>query len=233
MRRALLVLLFANLLLFAYLRLVATPTVVPPPSAAVRRLELVGEKAVAKSRCLSVGPLRDPDLARASAEWLEGTHLVAKPRSLEVDGPSSYWVVTTTKTPALATRLVQQLRGAGIRDVEVVAPEAAAAEVQVSLGLYGDQTHAQRRIQDLKRFALKTAVIEQVRKMTQWWLDLEQRDDAPPPDLSALVKALPAAEGAGTGPCTVSMAPPDPEGGPHPKEPSPAQGAAKLPGAPA
>jgi hypothetical protein len=208
-------LVFLNALAFAYFRWVAPPPPAPPMAPAPRALRLVGEPApkgaVPAASCRSIGPLRDADVSRLAMDWLKSTSREAHERSLEVDAPPTFWVVTVRKTPALALRLVQQLRAAGVTDVDVVPPDTGDGETRVSLGSYPDRPRAERRVLDLKGYALGPTILEQPRRVRQWWLDVEVGGSAPAPDLAALVKAVPDAAGAGLGPCVVTLPPGDPE----------------------
>jgi hypothetical protein len=236
LKRLLAALAFANLVVFGYLYLVASAPPAPAPVVAAPRLELMGERhapsATSALRCVSVGPLRDADVSQAVGEYLKGLTLTARERMLETDAPPGYWVMTTRKSAALAAKLVQQLRAAGLADVELVPPAAGKTDVQVSLGLYDDRAHAERRIQDLKGYALAPTIVEQRRRLNQWWLDVETSAAAAPVDVAALLKAVPAATGAGLGPCVLQLPPSDPEAAPPAATP-PAKAATRGPGAPA
>jgi hypothetical protein len=210
-KRALLGLVFANIVVFGYLRMVAQPPPMAAPAASVPRLDLVGERHAplvpAPLRCVSVGPLRDTDALHAVGEYLRGLGLKPRERSQESAAPPQYGVIATRKSAALAARIVQQLRAAGVADVELVPPAADQAEAQVSLGMYEDRARAERRIQDLKNYALSPTIVERPRRLTRWWLDLETEGAAPPIDVAALLKAVPAAAGASPGPCVLQLPP--------------------------
>ena len=234
MKRLLAALVFVNLVIFGYLQLVAGPPAALAPAAPARRLELVGERHVApppnEPRCVSVGPLHDADVAHAVAEYLKGLQLAPRERLLESDAKLGYWVIVSRKSAEIAAKLVQQLRAAGLGDVELVPPAAGQAGIQVSLGFYKDRAKAERRIQDLKGYALAPTIVEQLQRLSQWWLDVESSKPASPIDLTALVKAVPGATGAGLGPCVLQLPPADPEG-PPPTMTPPAKAPPHGPGA--
>jgi hypothetical protein len=229
---------FANIAVFAYFHWVAVPQATLPPAILPHSLHLAGEASIAPTAaqpsCRSVGPLKDADVSRLAADWLKAAKRTAAERSLEVDGPPSFWVVTTRKTPTLAMRLVQQLKAAGVTDVELVPPDTGDGETRVSLGMYPDRPRAERRVLDLKGYSLGPAIVEQPRRVRQWWLDVEVSGDASAPDLAALVKAVPDAVGAGLGPCVISLPPGDAEPANLPgSTPAPVPAAAPKPKAPA
>lgn len=229
-KRALLGLVFANIVVFGYLRMVAEPPPMVAPAASVPRLDLVGERLApvvpAPLRCVSVGPLRDTDAVRAVGEYLKGLGLTPRERSQESAAPPQYAVIATRKSAAIAARIVQQLGAAGVADVELVPSAADQAEAQVLLGVYEDRARAERRIQDLKNYALSPTIVQRPRRLTRWWLDLETDRAAPPIDVAALLKAVPAAAGASPGPCVLQLPPADLEAAPPaaaPPGPKPAK----------
>jgi hypothetical protein len=238
MRRVLLALLILNLAFFGYARFAAEPA--PPPGAAeppapIPRLALLSElKAPPGPACLSVGPFADHAVAAQAAGWLRGGHHLARERSVEVDGPATYWVALTTKTLQEAARISMRLKAAGVSDVEVTPPGANQTAATVSLGIYSERERAERRVSDLRRLGVDAAVVEQQHKVTQWWLDVPQRVGDPPLDPGALHQAVPAAAGAAVEPCpepAPATSPPPPAAVPDP--PSPGSAPGKLPSAPA
>jgi len=223
-------LLFANVAVYAYLHLVADAPVPPALASRPSAMRLAGEPALpvpnAPPACRSIGPLHDADVAQLVADWLKSANRSATQRSLEATAPSAYWVIATRKNSTLAARLVQQLRSAGIADVEVVPPDTPDGETRVSLGVYADRARAERRILDLKGYALSTTIVEQPRRVMQWWLDVAREADGTFVDLAALVRAVPGAAGATLAPCVLSVPPADatPDSTPDPK-PQPAAAA--------
>jgi len=239
MKRWIAVLLFANVAVFAYLHLVATAPSPPAPAPSPHPLRLSGEAAPASATpaCRSIGPLRDADVAQLVADWLSAAKRTATERTVEVPAPPSFWVITTRKSAALALRLVQQLRAAGVTDVEAVPPDVPDGETRVSLGVYAERARAERRILDLKGYSLAPTIVEQPRRAMQWWLDVEPAADGTPIELDALLHAVPAAAGATLAPCVLSLPPADampdaaPPGKPAPAPGTPPAGPPKTPGA--
>ncbi len=229
MKRALAALVFANLAVYTYLHLVA----VPPPSVTLapspHPLRIAGELNAAPGPhlCRSVGPLGDGAVAGLAAAWLTDAKRTVSVRSLEASAAPAYWVVTTRKNVALATRLVQQLRAAAVADVELLPPEVPDGETRVSLGVYADRARAERRIVDLKGYALGPSILEQSRRVLQWWIDVEPAVDGVSIDLAALVRAVPGAAGASLSPCVVALPPADAPAETTPPAPQPAPKAAR------
>ena len=212
MKRWIVGLLFANVAVYAYLHLIAVPSPPPAPTpSSPHPLRLAGEPVAASATpaCRSVGPLHDADVAQLVADWLKGAKRTATERTVEAAAPPSFWVITTRKSAALALRLVQQLRAAGVTDVEAVPPDVPDGETRVSLGVYAERARAERRILDLKGYSLAPTIVEQPRRAMQWWLDVEPAADGAPIDVDALLLAVPAAAGAALSPCVLSLPPAD------------------------
>jgi hypothetical protein len=220
MRTLLLVLLFLNLVFFAYTRLVGEAGDAPAAAdegPAVPRLLLVGEGGRAQPRCDSVGPFTDQAAAERAAAWLLAGQHVSRLRSTEAPGPTNYWVAITTKTLQDAAKIALRLRAAGVTDVEIMPPETGATQGTVSLGIYSERARAQRRIEGLARFAVKPVIVEQPRTVTSWWLDLDRRPREAALDPGVVAKA---AEEPGTltvVACPVSAPAPGPASGPTPE----------------
>lgn len=238
MRRVLLTLLFLNIAFFGYARFAAEQAAVPgggEPSP-IPRLALLSElKAPSGPACLSVGPFAEHAIAEQAGSWLRGAHHVSRERSVEVDGPATYWVALTTKTLQQAAQISMRLKAAGVADVEVTPPGTNQTQATVSLGVYSERERAERRVTELRALGVNAPIVEQRHKVTQWWLDVPQRAGDPPLDPGALHKALPASAAAAIAPCPAPAgsppAPPAAPAAPEPSSPGPAP--AKLPGAPA
>jgi hypothetical protein len=237
-KRLLLALLFLNVAFFGYARFAAEQAPAPgsaEPSAPIPRLALLSElKAPSGPSCLSLGPFGEHAITEQAAGWLRNAHHISRERSVEADGPTTYWVALTTKTLQQAAGISMRLKAAGVSDVEVTPPGTNQTEATVSLGIYSERERAERRVTDLRRLGVNPSIVEQKHKLTQWWLDVPQRPGDPPLDPGALHKALPAAAGAGFVPCPAAAptgSPPVAPAAPDPSSPGPAP--AKLPGAPA
>ena len=236
MKRVLLALLFLNLAFFGYARFASeqAPTAGPadgqPP---IPRLALLSElKAPSGPSCLSVGPFAERAIAEQAGNWLRSAHHVSRERSVEVDGPTTYWVALTMKTLQEAARVAMRLKAAGVADVEVTPPAANQTDATVSLGVYSERERAERRVTDLRALGVNAPIVEQRHKVTQWWLDVPQRAGDPPLEAGALHKAVPASASAAIGPCPAPAgSPPAAPAAPETSSPGPAP--AKLPGAPA
>jgi hypothetical protein len=239
-----LALLLANLVLFAYLRLAGDQdetggTNAQPP---VARLLRAGEKASVGPRCATIGPFGSQAGAqRAAASLLTARH-GSRQRLSAAPGPSSYWVMIGTKTLQDATKISLRLKAAGVTDLAVTPPDAGATDAVISLGLFSDRDHAQRRVEDLRKYAVSPAIVEQPHTVSAWWLDVDLAATDPTPDLTALarvageagtLRASACAAPAAAAPTANGQAPPATSDAPAPNPPASVPAAAKLPGAPA
>jgi hypothetical protein len=244
MKRVLVALVLLNLVLFGYARLVGEPAPAPAavePPASIPRLALLSELAAPPGpSCVSVGPFAEHGVAVQAEAWLKSLRHLARERSVEADGPATYWVVLTTKTVQQAVRISMRLKAANVADVEVSPPGANQTDATVSFGTYAERERAERRLTELRRLGVNAPIVEQQHKFTQWWLDVPQRAGDQPLDGGALHKAVPAAGSAALAPCPAPAAAPAPAPGASPaaaptapEAPAPGPPPAKLPGAPA
>ena len=100
-------------------------------------------------------------------------------------------------------------------------PAAEATRAVVSLGTYSDRADAEKRVADLRAYAVNPQVVEQPRAETLWWIDVDLGTGAPPIDVSALERAVEGAQGL-VGETCPAVSPP--EGAPA--VPAPANSAA-------
>lgn len=199
MKTLVLALLFANLAFFGYAYFVGAPSRGVPavePGPAIPRIRLASEaRDLPARKCLSVGPFADPAVAERTVLWLRGEGRAPQLRTTAVDAGTGYWVRVEAGTLQQATRVALRLRAAGVADVEVLPPGEGGTTAVVSLGIYSERERAERRVAELRPYALNPAVVEQSRSATNWWIDVPRRPEDPAVDLAALQKAVPAATG--------------------------------------
>jgi hypothetical protein len=237
-RALVLLLVFANLALLAWTQLIGEPSrraAPPDPGAPIPRLQLASEAGAARpaSRCTAIGPFADQAVAERAVLWLRGERREPRLRTTRRDAGAGYWVMIDTPSMQQAARVSMRLRAAGVADVEVLPPAADATRAVVSLGIYGDRTNADRRVEELRRYAVDPQVIEQPRSESTWWIDVDLVPGASPVDVGALERAVPGARGlvgetcpiaapsdAGAVPPASAAPPPDPATAPTtPPEP--------------
>jgi hypothetical protein len=214
MRALLLVLLFANLAVFAWTQLIGEPARRPVPAdpgPSIPRLQLASEAGAARtaSRCTAIGPFADQAVAERAVLWLRGERREPRLRTTRRDAGTGYWVMLDTPTMQQATRISMRLRAAGVADVEVLPPAAEATRAVVSLGMYGDRANADRRADELRRYAVEPQVIEQPRTESTWWIDVDVAAGASPVDVGALERAVQGARALVGETCPL-VAPTDP-----------------------
>ncbi|MFO0449121.1 MAG: hypothetical protein ACK52I_10770 [Pseudomonadota bacterium] len=211
MKALVLALLFANLAFLAYVHFVGLPAreaAVPPPGPPIPRLQLAAEvPALGAGRCLSIGPFGAEADAQRALLWLRSSRLEPRLRSARREDGTAYWVSLETPTLQQATRVATRLRTAGVADVEVLPPAADAASAVVSLGLYSERERAERRLDELRAFAVAPTIAEQARAVVTWWIDVERPPGGRALDVKALVAAVPEARGSSVEDCP-PVAPP-------------------------
>lgn len=222
MKRLLLALVFANVAFFGYTRLVGDTTPPPPPAQPIPRLVLLGETAPAPGLCRSVGPFLERSVLEQASTWLRSAHYESHERETVVDGPTDYVVTAAAQTLKQAEQTVMRLKAAGVSDLGVVAPNAERPTALIQLGLYTERANADKRVAELRRFAVSATISEQSHRVSAWWLDVPLAARQSSPDAAALTKALgvpdavsvdacpgtPAAEPAAPAPAAAPNQPP-------------------------
>jgi hypothetical protein len=219
-RTLFLVLLFLNVLFFAYVRFVGRSGEVLVPvdqGAAVPRLALIGEATSTAPRCQSLGPFAEQAAAERAAAWLGASQHVSRLRSAEVTGPTDYWVAIRAPSVGDATNIARRLRAAGVNDLKIMPPDAGATEATVSLGIYSDRERAERRIAELGRYAVNAAIVQQTHAVASWWLDLDLRPGEAAPDPAAVGKAAGDITGLAVAACPTSASAQAPVPAPAPE----------------
>jgi hypothetical protein len=171
MRTVVLLLLVANLTLFAYTKLdsvgageaVRLKEQVRPEKIVIltpQQVAALGPAKVASLAdvCMEWGPFSDPDRARAVAD-LDSLQLgrLLTQRRIDVDG--AWWVdIAPFAARPAAERRAAELRGQGIADVSVV--DAGRGQFAVSLGVFRTEQAARARADALAAQGVRTARAE-------------------------------------------------------------------------
>jgi hypothetical protein len=198
MRTILLLLLLANLTLFAYTQLDRAGSgegarlrqQVQPDKIRLLTPQQVAALGPAKVAaladvCLEWGPFNDPDKARALAE-LEPLGLGRLLTPKRIESNASYWVfLPRTANRGAVDRRVAELKAAGLSDVAVV--DTGAQRYTVSLGVYRTEEAANTRLADLVRLGVDDAQVGP-RQQTLVQTALVIRD--PEAEVVARVRAL-------------------------------------------
>lgn len=161
MRIAFFVLLLANAAFFAYRFYVtqyATPASDPlGQQIQPERIRIVEPEELARIAvsgrgvaCLELGPVAAADVARAeeAAAGLAGGLKVSQRR---VDDATRWWVyIPPLPTRAAANQRVAELKKLGVDDYEFISDDSVWRNA-ISLGVYGSEETANRRVDELKR----------------------------------------------------------------------------------
>jgi hypothetical protein len=220
-RGLVLALVFVNVAFLAWTRLVGEPMREPPPvdpGPAIPRLKLAAELGPGSSerRCTSVGPFADQGVAERAVLWLRGEKREPRLRTTQKDAGTGYWVMIDAPTLQQAARVSMRLRAAGVADVDVLPPAADATRAVVSLGNFPDRAAADRRVGELRGYAVNPQIVEQPRTTSIWWIDVDLGTNSPPVDVGAIERAVEGAKGLVSETCP-AIAPP---GSPPPAAPA-------------
>ena len=186
MRVAFFALLLANLLYMGWAEWIDVPG--PPPRSSIAGLphltlvsELPADKRAALAKkialeaappeCVSVGPFNDPAIASRAAELLRAKSLAPQQRVAESPAVRRFWVyLDGFASDAAVTGVLHKLERGGIDDAEAMPPETGGH--RVSLGLFTDRDHADRRAKVVRAMGFKPAITERMLPGTVYWLDL-------------------------------------------------------------
>ena len=237
MRITFLALLLANLLYMGWAEWIDVPgPSAPSPIAGLPHLTLVSElsadkrAALAKKmslqtappQCVSVGPFDDPAIAGQAAALLRSKSFAPQQRAAESPAVRRFWVyLEGFASDAAVTSALHKLERRGIDDAEAMPP---ATGRRISLGLFNDRDHADRRATLVRTMGLKPLVTERLLPGTVYWLDLTLPSGSVPvplKDVSGLesagssspisVQSCPTGVATGTPPAAPAPAPPAPQ----------------------
>jgi hypothetical protein len=230
-------LLLVNLLYMGWSEWVDVPGPPPPsPIANLPRLKLVSELppveraalakkmalAAAPPQCVSVGPFDDAAMASQAATLLQAKSFAPQQRAVESPAVRRFWVyLQGFGSDAAVTVALHKLERGGIDDAEAMPPETGAR--RISLGLFNDRDHADRRAKLVRTMGFRPAITERMLPGTVYWLDLTlPSGSAPVPlkDVSGLkmggdsapisVQSCPTGGAAAAPPASPSPMPPAP-----------------------
>lgn len=260
MRIAFFALLLANLAYFAWAHWVDVPS--SPPANEISklpRLKLAEEEPAAQRNepgsaertaltdpavCLSIGPFADPDSSARAVALLRGKGFDPRQRAEEGQSSEGYWVyVGGLKSEADADKALVTLEHGGIKDA-VLMPESPESGRKLSLGMFSERAHAEKRARSVRdQTGLEAEIAERKLSGAAYWIDVSAPSGTNTPPLEEIVsqglgsvvgvQACPAAPA--TTPATAPVASPPPTGTAtaHPAPRGAATAAASTGGLPA
>jgi len=170
MRTLVLLLLLANLTLFAYIKLDSLSTgegvrlaqQVQPEKITLLTPQQVAALGPAKMSaladvCVEWGPLTEGERTRAlgTLEPLDLARLISQ-KKIEVI--ANYWVfIAPAANKAAADRRLEELKAQGVRDVALI--DSGAQRFAISLGVFRTEESAQARLASLQAQGVKTAKV--------------------------------------------------------------------------
>jgi hypothetical protein len=203
-RRLAILLLLGNFVLFLAYRYESPVEAASPvdPSATAPKILLASERPAPKPECRSVGPFASRLLMTKVSQWMADRFGPLTERDTTVAAPPAYRVQIETQSADQAARLAQRLRAAAVGDIAVLAPEPGETAVIVAMGLFSERANADRRVVELRRFAVEARIAPIERHASQWWLDFTALES---PDLAALAREVPTARDTALAPCEATV----------------------------
>jgi hypothetical protein len=218
-------LLLVNLLYMGWSEWIDVPGPPPPsPIAALPRLTLASElspdKRAALTRkmaletapqCVSVGPFDDPGIAGQAAALLKAKSFAPQQRAAQSPAVRRFWVyLEGFASDAAVTKALHKLERGGIDDAEAMPPQTGLR--RISLGLFNDLDHADRRAKAVRTMGFRPATTERMLPGTVYWLDLKIPNGSAPVPLKDVTGLEPAGESTpiGVQACPTGAAPTTP-----------------------
>jgi SPOR domain len=182
-------LLLANLAYFAWAHWVDVPS--PPPANEISklpRLKLAEEVPPEQRKqpgsahrtvltdpavCLSIGPFADPDTSARAVALLREKGFEPRQRAEQGGSSEGYWVyVGGLKSEADADQALVALEHGGIKDA-VLMPESPEGGRRLSLGMFSERAHAEKRAQSVRQqTGLEAEIADRKLSGAAYWIDV-------------------------------------------------------------
>jgi hypothetical protein len=127
----------------------------------------------AARRCVTVGPFSDLVFAAAANALLQTRGFKPTQRDEPGEDLIAYWVyLDNVPSDAAATRLLQRLHSNGVTDAHVMPVANPTDPRRVSVGLFNEQSGAERRARQVKMLGLSPVITEQHQPQASYWVDI-------------------------------------------------------------
>jgi hypothetical protein len=128
--------------------------------------------------CRSVGPFRDLAEAAHASGALQAAGFDPRQRLEQGELWVGYWVsLQDLRNRAAADEAMSKLKDHGVTDAYIM-PSTDSASV-LSLGVFTDQSRAQRRAEEIRGFGFDPQISDRKRSGTVYWLDVDNHDGKP------------------------------------------------------
>jgi hypothetical protein len=133
-------------------------------------------KAIAAElSCISIGPFTDHNAAAQAQQRLQNASYGVAPRTEQAEVFAGYWVsLPSFAKRADADQTLQRLRAAGVTDAYLL-PDETPPNV-ISLGLFTEQSHAERRRDEVTKLGLQPQVQTRTHPGELYWLDVSLKE---------------------------------------------------------
>jgi hypothetical protein len=143
------------------------PILAGPESAPTHNREVA---AAPREQCFSVGPISEPEDAKAARAWLAKRSYKVELRDGKRRELSRYWVhLPRFANLASAREVHKKLSASGVKDLHVIARGNMANTL--SLGVYSQRDSMERRVEKLRSLGEKPLVTERFKAVRAVWLD--------------------------------------------------------------
>jgi hypothetical protein len=166
-----LLLVAANLLLFAWMALIGDDRPrLQAVAVAPRSAPLPPEAPPPPPPCTTLGPIDNEVAAESLQRQLEGAGWGVVRREVTQEVADGYWVYVAGLTSADdQARVLRALRRTGIQDAFAMPQDP---EFRVSVGIFSEQLRAEDRARRVRVLKLDAVVMERTRAATVTWLDI-------------------------------------------------------------
>jgi hypothetical protein len=142
----------------------STPAPAPPPPA---------PKPAATAACYALGPFSSSDEANVGRQSLKALGLTAAVREQQEQRSKGFWVFyPPLPNREAAKRKLREMHRANVDSFIVTQGSKTNA---ISVGIYNDLTHAERRRRELVKLGIDVELEERLRTVTLYWLDLSEK----------------------------------------------------------
>lgn len=164
-----LVLAAANLFYWGWSRWVSeeSPRLIAPGTATAAAASPV--TPAAQAPCTRVGPIAEEVEAMAIEQLLRDMRLQPLRRTVTADVREGWWVYVANADAATQARTLRTIQGAGIDDASAMRDDP---EFRVSVGLFIDQSRAERRAGAVRALRLEPVVAERMKQATSTWFEM-------------------------------------------------------------
>lgn len=171
-------------------------TIEAPAETTARRLQLASERTkstlvehndTALLSCISIGPFPQMNDVNAVQKQLQHAGFTTTLRTENGDIFAGYWVsLPAYKSRVEAEAALAKLHTSGVGDAYLMADDTPPNANVISLGLFSEQTNAQRRRDEVAKLGFEPTIQPRTRPGDLGWLDVQLQEPGQEIDPSLL-----------------------------------------------